>query len=308
MEMTTIINSIISLFLIMLVGVYGSKKAIITDKISKGLTDILLQIALPFMIISSFAFSYNDTIKSNVIKTFYYSFSAYIIIAIVSHILTLPIKKEKKTILHFANVFTNTGYIGFPILSAVYGAEAVIYGSIFNMFFVVFLWTYGVMIFKGKVEKKELGKEILKALLNPSLIAVYIGIIMMIFDIKLPKVIIASVSSIGNMTGPMSMIIVGAMSANVKIKDHLRDWTIYYGIAAKTIMIPAVLYFISLLIRDRSIVSNSVIILASMPAAAMTSIFAESFNVKRDYANIIVIATTLLSVFTLPLLLRILIG
>jgi malate permease and related proteins len=305
--MPTIINSIISLFLIMLVGVYGCKREIITYKISKGLTEILLQIALPCMIISSFAFSYNDTIKNNVVKTFYYSFAAYIIIAIVSYILMLPIKKERKIILHFANIFTNTGYIGFPILNAVYGAEAVVYGSIFNMFFVIFLWTYGIMIFKGKVEKKEMGGEIIKALLNPSLIAVYIGIAMMIFDIKLPQVITASVSSIGNMTGPISMIIVGAMSANLNIKDHFRDWTIYYGIAAKTIIIPAVLYFVSMLIRDRSIVSNSVIILASMPAAAMTSIFAESFNIKKDYANIIVISTTLLSIFTLPLLLKIII-
>jgi malate permease and related proteins len=306
-EMPTIINSILSLFLIMLVGVYGSKKGIITDKISKGLTDILLEIALPCMIITSFAFSYNVTIKSNVMKTFYYSFAAYIIVAIVSLILTRPIKNERKTILHFANVFTNTGYIGFPILNAIYGTEAVIYGSIFNMFFVIFLWTYGIMLFKGKLEKKEVVREIKKALMNPSLIAVYLGIAMMIFNLKLPKVIAASAASIGSMTGPISMIVVGAMSSKLNIKEHLRDWTIYYGIAVKAVVIPAVLYFVSLLIRDRSIVSNSVIILASMPPAAMTSIFAESFNIKKDYANIIVIVTTLLSIVTLPLLLKIII-
>jgi malate permease and related proteins len=307
MEIQTIIKSIISLFLIMLVGVYGSKKEIITANVSKGLTDILLEIALPCMIISSFAFSYNDTIKSNVIKTFYYSLAAYIIIAIASHILMLPVKGERKIILHFANIFTNTGYIGFPILNAIYGAEAVIYGSIFNMFFVIFLWTYGIMIFKGKIEKKELAHEIKIALLNPSVIAVCIGITMMIFNIKLPNVITASISSIGNMTGPLSMIIVGAMSSNINLKYHLRDWTIYYGIATKTIIIPAVLYFITLLIKDRSIVSNSVIIIASMPAAAMTSIFADSYNIKKDYATIIVIATTLISILTLPLLLRVII-
>jgi malate permease and related proteins len=307
MEIQTIIKSIVSLFLIMLVGVYGSKRQIITANVSKGLTDILLEIALPCMIVSSFAFSYNDTIKSNVIKTFYYSLAAYIIIAIVSHMLMLPVKGERKTILHFANIFTNTGYIGFPILNAIYGAEAVIYGSIFNMFFVIFLWTYGIMIFKGSVEKKELVQEIKKALLNPSVIAVYMGIIMMIFNIKLPVVIASSIGSIGNMTGPLSMIIVGAMSSNINVKNHLRDWTIYYGIVTKTIIIPAVLYFITLLIKDRSIVSNSVIILASMPAAAMTSIFADSYNIKKDYATIIVIATTLISILTLPLLLRVII-
>lgn len=307
MEMPTIIKSIISLFLIMLAGVYGSKKGIINSNVSKGLTDILLEIALPCMIITSFSFPYDEGVKSNVFKTFYYSFATYGIVTIVSKLLMQPVKEEKKLILHFANIFTNTGYIGFPILNAVYGAEAVMYGSIFNMFFVIFLWTYGIMIFKGKAEKKELLKEILKAVKNPSLIAVYLGIAMMIFDLKLPVVISASASSIGSMTGPISMIIVGALCYRINLKEHLRDWTIYYGIAVKLIIIPAILYSISLLIRDRSIVSNSVIILASMPAAAMTSIFADSFNIKRDYAAVVVVATTLLSVITLPVLLRIII-
>jgi malate permease and related proteins len=305
-EMLTIIKSVISLFLIMLIGVYGSKKGIINSNVNKGLTDILLEIALPCMIITSFSFPYDEGVKANILKTFYYSFAVYIIIAILSHLLMLPIKNEKKVILHFANIFTNTGYIGFPILNAIYGAEAVMYGSIFNMFFVVFLWTYGIMIFKGRVEKSDLVKEIFKALKNPSLIAVYIGIAMMIFNLKLPRVILESTNSIGSMTGPISMIIVGALSYRISIREHLKDWTIYYGTAVKLILIPVVLYFISLLIDDRSIVSNSVIILASMPAAAMTSIFADRFNIKRDYAAVIVVATTLLSILTLPLLLSIL--
>jgi malate permease and related proteins len=307
MEMPTIIKSIISLFIIMLVGVYGGKKQIITTEVNRGLTDILLQIALPFMIISSFSFSYDEAIKGNIIKTFCYSFLAYIIIGIVSYILTKPIEKEKRVIIHFANIFTNTGYIGFPILNAIYGAEAVIYGSIFNVFFTVFLWTYGIMIFKGRIEKKELRQEILKSLLNPSIIAVYIGIIMIVFNIKFPDVIRTTINSIGNMTAPMSMIIVGAISSNVSIKGHLKDWTIYYGIITKIIIIPAALFIISLLIRDRSIVSNSIIILASMPPAIMTSIFAERFKIQKDYATIIVVLTTLLSIFILPILLKLII-
>lgn len=307
MEMPTIIKSVISLFLIMLVGVYGSKKGIIDNHVNRGLTKILLDITLPCMIITSFNFSYDGGVKSNVFKTFYYSLAVYIILIIVSKVLTVPVKNEKRTILHFANVFTNTGYIGFPILNAIYGAEAVMYGSIFNIFFNIFLWTYGIIIFKGRMENQELIKELFKALKNPSLIAVYIGIIMMLLDLKLPSVVLASANSIGNITGPLSMIIVGVLATKVNIKEHLIDWTLYYGIAIKLILIPAVLYFVSLLIRDRSVVSNTVIILGSMPAAAMTSIFSDNFNVKREYGAVVVVATTLLSIFTIPILLRIII-
>src|SRR5690606_20479558 len=112
-----------------LVGVYANKKNIISSSMNKGLTDILIQIALPFMIVSSFIFTYDESIKTNIMKAFFYSLTAYIIMTTISYILLIPIKNHKKTILHFANVFTNTGYVGFPILNSIYGPEGVIYGS-----------------------------------------------------------------------------------------------------------------------------------------------------------------------------------
>lgn len=305
MDTFTVFKSIVSLFLIMVVGVIGRKRKIITDEINKGMIEILLRILLPLMIVCSFSFSYDDRIKTNVVKAFYFSFIAYLIIIGLSLLFTKPIRDEKKIILHFANVFPNTGYVGFPILNSIYGPEAVMYGSIFNMFFVLFLWTYGIMIFKGKMEKGELKRELIKALLNPSVIAVYIGLVMMLFNIRLPDIVFASADSVGSMTGPLSMIIVGAMLSGVKIKDHLKDWTVYYSIFIKLILIPAILIIISMLIKERSIVSNSVIILAAMPSAAMTPIFAQTFNFKKEYATIIMVITTLFSTVTIPILLRI---
>lgn len=305
MEISAIMDSVLSLFIMILVGVYGSKTNIITQKINKGLTDILIQIALPFMIVTSFIFTYDDNIKFNVLNTFYYSFIAYIIVTVISSLLLFPVRNDKKTILHFANVFTNTGYVGFPILNSLYGAEGVIYGSIFNMFFVIFVWTYGLMLFKGYLRKEELNKEIKKMLLNPSIIAVFIGIMIMIFDIQLPNFLSSSIKGIGNITGPLSMIIIGVILSNVKIGNHLKDWTMYYGIITKLVIIPVIIYLISILLVDRSKAVNTVIIMTAMPASAMTSIFAESFNKEKEYAAILVSITTLLSLITVPILLQI---
>lgn len=305
MEFYVIIESVISLFLIILVGVYGAKKKIITPQINKGLIDILIQITLPLMILSSFIFTYDDAIKSNAIKTFYYSIAAYIIMILVSYLLLLPIKNDKKIVLHFANVFTNTGYVGFPILNSIYGAEGIVYGSIFNMFFVIFVWTYGIILYKGNFQKKELKNEIKKILLNPSIIAVCAGVIIMIFNIQLPDAILFSIRNIGNITGPLSMIIIGVIISDVKIKEYIRDWTIYYGITTKSILIPSIIYLISLLVLETSKAVNTVIIMTAMPASAMTSILAESFDKEKDYAAVIVSVTTLLSLITVTLLLKI---
>lgn len=304
MEVSAIAESVFSLFIIILVGVYGSKKKIITPEINKGLTDILIKIALPFMIVSSFIFTYDDTIRTNVLKTFYLSLTAYALMAVFSWLALFPVKNDKKIILHFANVFVNTGYVGFPVLYSIYGAEGVIYGSIFNMFFVVFVWTYGLLLFKGSLNKNEIKKEMLSVILNPSILAVFIGIFMMISDIRLPAPIFSSIKSIGNITGPLSMFIIGNILSNVKIKNHFRDWTIYYGITLKLVAIPLTIYLFSLLLNDYSKAVNSVIVMTAMPASAMTSILAESFDKEKEFAAIIVSATTLLSLITVPALIQ----
>lgn len=304
MEVSAIAESVFSLFIIILVGVYGSKKKIITPEINKGLTDILIKIALPFMIVSSFIFTYDDTIRTNVLKTFYLSLTAYALMAVFSWLALFPVKNDKKIILHFANVFVNTGYVGFPVLYSIYGAEGVIYGSIFNMFFVVFVWTYGLLLFKGSLNKNEIKKEMLSVILNPSILAVFIGIFMMISGIRLPAPIFSSIKSIGNITGPLSMFIIGNILSNVKIKNHFRDWTIYYGITLKLVAIPLTIYLFSLLLNDYSKAVNSVIIMTAMPASAMTSILAESFDKEKEFAAIIVSATTLLSLITVPALIQ----
>ena len=249
--------------------------------------------------------TYDDTIRSNIIKTLLYSIIAYVIVIFISYLILLPINGDKKTILHFANVFTNTGYVGFPILYSIYGAEGVIYGSIFNMFFVVFLWTYGLVLFKGKFEKEKIKQEIINILLNPSIIAVMVGLLVMIIDVQLPEALLSSMNSIGNMTGPLSMIIIGVILSNIRVREHLKDWTIYYGISTKLIIIPFLIYLIFLFLADITKPIITVIIMTAMPASTMTSILGESYDKEKEYAAIIVSATTLLSLITVPVLLRI---
>lgn len=296
-----ILNKILGLFLIMLIGVYGTKKEIITEEVNKGLRKILLEITLPLLIVNSFTFTFDDSMKKNVFMAFIYSAIFMLIGGIISYIFLIPLKSEKKKILHFANVFSNCGFIGFPLINSIYGAEGVVYTSIFNMIFTIALWTYGVMIFTNSISKEN----IKKVFVNPAVIAVYIGIIIMVFKITLPIFIIDTTKIVGDMTAPISMIIVGSILSKVKIQDIFKELSIYYGALIKLIIIPSILYLISLLIKDRSNVINTLIILQGMPAAAMTSILAADYNKEKEYSAIVVFVTTLLSMFTIPILAQI---
>lgn len=299
MDIAVVSDSIIALFIMILVGIYGQRKNIITEEINKGLVNILIQIALPFMVLSSFLYTFDNIIKENVVKTIYYSLGAYLLMGVVSYLLLWPVKNDKKIILHFANVFVNTGYVGFPILNAMYGSEGVVYGSIFNIFFVLFVWTYGIILFKGRLTLSELMQELKKALLNPSILAVCIGFLIMFLNIKIPGVIISASRGIGNLTGPLSMMIIGCILSKVKIKIYLGDWTVYYGAIIKLIIIPMIIYLAALLMGTSSIALNTVIIMTALPASAMTSILADAFDKEKDYAAFVVSITTLLSLFTI---------
>lgn len=300
MDLSVIVNGVISLFLIILVGVYAAKKRIITKEINKGLTNILLKITLPCLVVSSFIFDLSDELKDNIIRCFIYSQLVLIISIVISYILLIPIKGEKKIIIQFANVFSNCGFIGFPIVFSIYGNEGVIYASIFNLFFTAFLWTYGVILFNGKMKRED----IKKVLLNPAIVAVFIGLIIMIFGFDIPSVLSSTLDLVGNMTSPLSMIIVGVILGNAKIISYLKDKTIYYSAFLKLIIMPCILILISRLLKDTSLVIKTLIIVTAMPAAAMTSILAESFDKESEYSAVIVFITTLFSVITFPILLN----
>ena len=296
-----VLNKIISLFLIILIGVYGTKKNIINEEVNKGLRRILLEITLPLLVINSFSFELSDGMGKNVLMSFIYSVAFMMLGAIISYIFLCPIKSEKKKILHFANVFSNCGFIGFPIINSLYGAEGVIYTSIFNMVFTMALWTYGVMIFSDKISNKN----IKKVLLNPAIIAVYIGIPMMLFKVKLPSFILDTTKIVGDMTAPISMIIVGSILSKVSVKDVFKEISIYYGSLIKLIIIPLVLILIKLVLKDSTTIINTIIVIQAMPAAAMTSILAADFNKEKEYSSIVVFITTLLSIITIPIISKI---
>lgn len=295
-----VINEVISVFLIVLVGVIASKTKIITDSINKGLTEILLKITLPLLVLSSFNLDFSTDMKANILKCFIYSFGVYIITPIISYVFLIPVKGSKKKVLQFANTFSNCAFIGFAVMDSVYGAEGVAYASVFNMFFSLFLWTYGVALFSDKLSLKEAKK----VLLNPGIVAVYIGIIMMVFNIKLPAIVFKSVKSVGSMTTPLSMVIVGVMLSKVNIKSLLKDWTLYYGTFIKLIVIPVFIFIVAVILKDESKVMNTMILLQAMPAAATTSIFAENFNKGQEYSAGIVFFTTLFCIVTFPIMLK----
>ena len=150
-----IYKQIIILFLIIVVGFYARKKNILNEELNKGLSAFLINITLPLLVINSFDFKYSEEMINNIFKALIYSFLAFTITIMAGILLFRKIEDDKKQILKFFIVFSICGFMGFPIIQSIFGTEGIVYASIFNMVFTVFLWTYGVMLFSGERTVKD---------------------------------------------------------------------------------------------------------------------------------------------------------
>ena len=299
---STVINQVLILFLIIGVGYYGRKRNIINGEINKGLNKILLELTLPMMIVSSFDYTFSSEIMINIVKIFIYSLVIHIFLIIISILPYIKFDKDKRDILRFITIFSNCGFMGYPVLGSIYGKIGILYASIFNIPSNIFMWSFGVMLFS----KNKKSKGLKNILLNPGILAVFIGVFLFIFSIKLPKPIYSTLKSVGDVTTPLSMIIIGAMIGDISFKKVFKEISIYYASFIRLVLVPLTIYFILNMLDVDFMVRNVVVIVEAMPAAALSAIFAQAYNKKHEFASQAVFITTLLSVITIPAVLKLL--
>jgi malate permease and related proteins len=297
-----ILNQIIILFIIMIVGFIGAKLKIIDKTLNKGLSDLLINIALPFLILSSFDFSFNKEMVSNSAIVFTIAIMIIIFSIFLSKILFYKYSKKERQVMRFIAVFSNCGFMGFPIVLSIYGKEGLFYASIYNIAFNIIIWTYGVYLFS---EKKDI-KNLKKIFINPAMIATFIGVLLFIFSIKLPGPIQGTLSMVGSMTVPISMLVVGASLTNIGFFDIVKSFKIYYVSFVRLLMIPIILIFALRPFHLADIIIDTVVILTAMPAATLSAIIGEAYGGDVELASKIIFVSTILSAVTIPIILLLL--
>lgn len=292
------VNQVLILSIMMVIGIYARKKGFIDDKVENGLSALLINITLPLMIINSFSLEFDKAIMRNAVKIFLYSIVIHMILLILSKYIYIKADDRKKPLLIFTTAFSNCAFMGYPVLSSIFGDIGVFYASIFTMVFTALVWTLGVSLFTGKISMKEATKSILK---NPSIWAVVIGIIIFIGQIKLPYAISQTIKSVGGITTPISMIIIGSMLCGSNIKDMLGDFNLYYLSLVRLVIVPIVTYFVMTMFNIDSMLVAICTLLVAMPGAVVGPVIALSSGGDGKYGSQCIFITTLLSVITIPL-------
>ena len=297
----TVINQIIILTIMMIIGAVLRKLKIITDSVNVGFSSILMNLTLPCMIIYSFNFEFSMEMLKNAIMILFYSIGIHIILIVLSKLAYLKFENTKKNVFKFATIFSNCGFVGYPIVQGLFGNVGVFYTSIFTIPFNIFMWSYGVMLFTGENDFKSIKKN----LLNAPLICTFLGVAIFLFSIKLPQPVLSTLGDIGNMTTPISMFIVGSMLADVKLKDVFKGFDIYYLNFVKLILAPILVFIVLRLLQVDETILCICVIMVAMPSASLIGIFSEKYNGDKLTASKCAFLTTILSIITIPIIMSI---
>lgn len=315
------LNTMLSLFLCMFIGYYAAKRNIIDELGIDKLNSLLLNITFPFMMISIFNIELSSAVLEKGIPIFLYGLFYQVVLTIIAYTFTRVINFgiereetvgfERKKIVQFAMIFTNTGFIGLPLIGSVLGSEGLLYASLLNIPFNITCFTFGVYLLQPKGESNINIKSILT---TPVMVGIWIGLLLMLSQlvfpgtfevdgeiVRLPSFLTKTINMVGGITSPLAMIIVGASLKQTNFKRVFCDWKLHLFSLVKLLIAPLLVYLTARqFITDKQILLI-VTIFAAIPTATVTTLLAERYGHDYVYASEIVFITTLYSIVTIPL-------
>lgn len=302
-----IIIALAKIFIIMLPGYIMKKMGILTKQHAEGMSSLITNITFPCLIIVSMQMEFSMEILNNC-KYAIIIFSC--IIAVTMILARLAGKKAnlprtQSGIFTFMLMFGNTGFIGFPVLSGLFGQEAVLYGALCDAVYNLFMFTIGIAIIKPgdeKIDKKAMIKQTIKESLNPCFFGLVIGLVLFIGQVTLPDIIAGPLNSIGNITSPLAMIVIGSHLAEIDFRELFKAKHAYIVCLLKLIVTPLIgLVFVKLIIGTGSLLASAIIIEAAMPVAMCSVIFSEQYKADVNFAVKGVMLTTVMCIVTIPI-------
>ncbi len=286
------------LFILIFAGFVCVKTGVIKSESKKTFSDLLLYLVVPAMIINSYLTEFDSSIFSNLIKAFGLSVVFMLTAIFITFVAGIKIKGKNAAIVKFGCIFSNAAYMGFPLIEALFGSEGLIYAGAYVTVFNILVWTIGYIMVSKTADFKEITKKIAS---TPAVISVVLGLIIFLCRIPVPDIISRPLSYIGSMNTPLSMLITGIIIANSSLKTIIKNKLIYFVIALRMFVIPAVSFIIFYFLNIRGTAPNVVLLLEACPTAAITSVFAVQFGYDENVAAGAVVLTTFLSIITLPI-------
>ncbi|MFD0872421.1 auxin efflux carrier [Chlamydia abortus] len=294
-------ESLAMLYLIAAVGYAAKRKGIINDSVDLAVVRLLLQITLPSLIIVSLDLPYSAELFGDFGWLLLLSCSVLGAAAWLAYLLArwrklLPVRSG---VFQGAVIFGNQGFLGLAVCLTVLPDNGVIYAAVFNIPYLLLIWTYAIYLVAGRPPQSN-RKQFL---LNPGIVSTAAGVLIFLLPFNLPGIIHDMLWTIGSSTTPLSMLLVGSMVANMSLKEmreYFGNKDLLIAATARLLIVPLLL-IPAVVLPIRAEVLAAAVLLSAMPSAPTISLYARQYGRDERFASMTVCLTALLSLGTLPL-------
>lgn len=293
-----LLQQMIVLFIYMMIGYFCCKKDYLNIETSDKISWIVVNVANPGLIINA-AVNGDGAVAGK--ELFHITglaiilFVSLILVGLVVPVL-FRIPKEQRGIFNSMSTFNNIGFMGFPIISATFGNEALLYASVFVLPFNALIYTYGISKIGGKGSKFEF-----KKMLNIGVIACFVSLIICVFQLHVPEFVKTTTAGLSDLTAPLSMMVIGMSLTQMNLKEMFMDAKLIGFSLFKLLVIPVLGMLIVLQLVDNEMLQSVCMIMIATPAASITVMLAQQYNGDVEMASKGVALTTVLSVITIPI-------
>ena len=296
----TIFNQVLVLFLLMGLGYRLAKKGKLDKSCSDQMTFLLCYIIMPCVILSAFQLKFDQQMFHNLIIVAVFTIIIHIVSIIAAHIIfnkKTVSDKNSRAMLRFASIYSNCGFMGFPLLITMLSTTGVFYGSAFNSIYGIFLWTHGLLLYTRRLDFHSL----VRVLINPNIIVSVVGVLLYYFSIKLPTPIFLTAKFIAELNTALSMIIVGSTMTKIPFKSIFSSGKTWFCVILKNLIFPLLILCLLHFYNVNGNVLISIVILAACPTAGLSVLFAKLTVKDEAFPGKILALSTLCSLFTMPL-------
>ncbi|NCB51700.1 MAG: AEC family transporter [Clostridia bacterium] len=298
MLFSSMIELQLQLFLIMLIGFIAKKLKFINVAAQMSMSDLLIYIILPCNILSSFLSGIE--VSPDLLRNSGFALLISLVVQLTamygSKLLFRRWPKEKSAVASYGMIVSNSSFIGIPVAEALYGHLGVLYTAIFQIPIRFSMWSAGLALFTN-VGRKE---TIKKVATHPCILACVVGFALMALDVKLSGFLGDTITSLSRCTGPLAMLVIGAILADADPKQ-LFDGKILAFCFFRLIAFPLVVYGLLYLMKIDPMVTGIAVVLTAMPAGSSTAILAQKYGCDAEYGADLIFTSTLLSIITIPL-------
>lgn len=303
MDISIMLSQMAQFLLVMCLGYILYKINFLDDEFDKKLTKVVLQITMPCVILASVLkeASNRNLVQAGII--FLIAIGMYFVILPIAGLLLAKIlgfNVSQQGLMAFMMVYANIGFMGIPLVSALYGEKAVFFTAIFNLVFNLSLFSLGVVLVNFGTDNEV--KPNFKMLVKPGIILPLIALVIYCMGLRIPDMIIDTASTIGGITTPAAMLLIGAALAKIDLKSLFSGVRIYIFSIIKQVAVPLLAWLLlKRFISDKDILAITIVMLA-MPIANSAVLFATEYKGDEELAAKTVFITTIMSIVTIPLI------